>query len=435
MSSPHSNYKKAREYYIKHQSCSYHQLASTLFENFIHTSQNPENDIQNVLARNRLKKIKENRMRMHYIVTCIEFCGCQELPLRGHRDPGPFLPIASQYNEGVFRAALRLRLECSDKVTSDLFWNAPRNASYLSWKVQNDIISIMGSKIQKQIVSDASKNKFFSILADETSDLSQTEQLSISVRFVKKYTIHEEFLCFVPVSSITGENLMNVILLELRKLGLNLDHLRDQGYDGASNMSGKFSGVQARVKELYPLALYTHCCSHVLNLVISSASELRVISNALSTIGEVCTFLTRSAHQVQALREHIEEETPNANHQRLKLLCPTRWVERHDSTIIFLELFPAIAKTLEDHQDDVSQVSAKATTILNSIAKINFLVACCAIEKFSGLLLPLSKLLQKKELDIFLTNEVVESLQEALSNDREQSVASFKEVYRKVENL
>ena len=215
VSSPHSNYKKAREYYIKHQSCSYHQLASTLFENFIHTSQNPENDIQNVLARNRLKKIKENRKRMHHIITWIEFCGRQELPLRGHRDSGPFLHIASEYNEDVFRAALRLRLKCSDKVTLDLFWNAPRNASYLSWKVQNDIISIMGSKIQKQIVSDVSKNKFFSILADETSDLSQTEQFSTSVRFVKKYTIHEEFLCFVPVSS-TSRNLTNVILLELR---------------------------------------------------------------------------------------------------------------------------------------------------------------------------------------------------------------------------
>ena len=26
-------------------------------------------------------------------------------------------------------------------------------------------------------------------------------------------------------------------------------------------MSGKYRGVQARVKELYPLAMYTHCCT------------------------------------------------------------------------------------------------------------------------------------------------------------------------------
>jgi len=37
--------------------------------------------------------------------------------------------------------------------------------------------------------------------------------------------------------------------------------MRGQGYDGTSNMNGKYRGVQARVKELYPLAMYTHCCN------------------------------------------------------------------------------------------------------------------------------------------------------------------------------
>ena len=104
-------------------------------------------------------------------------------------------------------------------------------------------------------------------------------------------------------------------------------------------MRGKISGVQAKVKELYPLAMCTHCFSHVLNLVISSTSELRVISIALSTIGEVRTFLSHSVHQVQAFQGNIKKEIPNASHQRSKLLCPTRWVERHDAIIIFLELF------------------------------------------------------------------------------------------------
>ena len=81
--------------------------------------------------------------------------------------------------------------------------------------------------------------------------------------------MHEEFLCFVPVPSTTGKDLASTILTQLSQLGLNLEHMRGQGYDGASNMSGKYRCVQARVKELYPLAMYTHCCNHVYKLVIT----------------------------------------------------------------------------------------------------------------------------------------------------------------------
>jgi hypothetical protein len=42
-----------------------------------------------------------------------------------------------------------------------------------------------------------------------------------------------------------------------------------QCYDGASNMSGQYNGVQAKLKELCTRApLYVHCWTHILNLVI-----------------------------------------------------------------------------------------------------------------------------------------------------------------------
>jgi len=77
--------------------------------------------------------------------------------------------------------------------------------------------------------------------------------------------VHKEFLCFVPVSSTTGNDLASTILTQLSQLGLNLEHMGGQGYDGASHMSEKYRGVHATIKELYPLAMYTHCCNHVLH--------------------------------------------------------------------------------------------------------------------------------------------------------------------------
>ena len=54
----------------------------------------------------------------------------------------------------------------------------------------------------------------------------------------------------------------------LVKVGLDPLMLRRQGYDKASNMSGHIRGVAVQILDKNPLALYTHCSNHVLNLVI-----------------------------------------------------------------------------------------------------------------------------------------------------------------------
>ncbi|XP_025406423.1 uncharacterized protein LOC112680531 isoform X2 [Sipha flava] len=48
-------------------------------------------------------------------------------------------------------------------------------------------------------------------------------------------------------------------------------HFIWQGYDGGANMSGKYRGVQARILNLQPKAIYTHCASHRLNLTLIKA--------------------------------------------------------------------------------------------------------------------------------------------------------------------
>jgi len=133
--------------------------------------------------------------------------------------------------------------------------------------------------------------------------------------------VHEEFLCFVPVSSTTGKDLASTILIQLSQLGLNLEHMRGQVYDDASNMCGKYRGVQARVKELYPLAMamYTHCCNHVLNLVISTSSQLPVIRNAMATISDICVFLSRSVQRVSIFQDNVERDVSGSASSRQKL--------------------------------------------------------------------------------------------------------------------
>lgn len=49
---------------------------------------------------------------------------------------------------------------------------------------QNKLINFCGRTIQEILFEDVSKSEAYSILADETADMSGKEQLSIGVRFV-----------------------------------------------------------------------------------------------------------------------------------------------------------------------------------------------------------------------------------------------------------
>ena len=84
----------------------------------------------------------------------------------------------------------------------------------------------------------------------------------------KEASIHEYFLTFVEASTLDAKSLTQYIVNTLTKHQLDLTCIVSQGYDGASVMSGHCSGVQTRLKEFAPHAVYIHCHAHILNLVL-----------------------------------------------------------------------------------------------------------------------------------------------------------------------
>jgi len=103
------------------RNCHYHKLCAAMFDNFVQTDADRSRYVRNALNSSRQKAVEENQNRLSHIIRTIEFCGRQETPLRGHRDAGAFSLNETDCNDGVFKAALRLRVEAADKQTSDLF--------------------------------------------------------------------------------------------------------------------------------------------------------------------------------------------------------------------------------------------------------------------------------------------------------------------------
>ena len=121
------------------------------------------------------------------------------------------------------------------------------------------------------------KAGFFSMIADEATDVANDEQLSICVRFVHNGSPCEKFLAFHECQSgVTGEALADdIILSALVEWQLQPQLLCGQAYDGAGAMAGKSKGVASRILSEYPKALYTHYAAHRLNLCVMKCCSIR----------------------------------------------------------------------------------------------------------------------------------------------------------------
>lgn len=248
--------------------------------------------------------------------------------------------------------------------------------------MQNEIIEACNEILLQKVVRKVNDARCFAILADESTDNSVTEQLSMSARYVdlESMTINENFLQFVPVEDVTGKGIANSIQETLRRIGLDLRYLRGQSYDGAAAMSGEFNGVQAHIRNEHPTPLYVHCAAHSLNLTVSHACEIACIRNCIGTLEKVYLFFNTPKRQA-VLRRAIETSTPETNRPRLKRHCETRWIERQDAVAAFIELQEAVFLALEEIKDwrDRS-TSSEACQLLLAIKQAEFYISLLCLK-------------------------------------------------------
>ena len=114
------------------------------------------------------------------------------------------------------------RIEAGDAILKEHMEKASGNAKYTSPKIQNESINLCEETVRGETVALANNSVGFSILADETADISGTEQLAIGVRFFdeKNPLIREEFLGFTPLKKMDAETIAETIIDQCNKYGL-----------------------------------------------------------------------------------------------------------------------------------------------------------------------------------------------------------------------
>lgn len=201
-------------------------------------------------------------------------------------------------------------------------------------------------------------------------------------------------------------------------------------------------GVQALILDEQPLAFYTHCFSHSLNLCLSKACEVSSIKNMNGIIGTIATFFSYSAKRMDKLKHFIDtgnsnKSDHNTKKTKLKKLCETRWIDRHDSLITFKELYIYIISTLEhlEKYDTNPETSTKASLYVSAITKSDFLVSLEVAVTCFSYTIQLSQVLQSKQQDLSKALNDVMIVREALEAIREDADKSFKEIMKNVTTI
>ena len=106
------------------------------------------------------------------LLSCIRYLGRQGLPLRGHHED-------TENFEGNLYQLLLLQAQDSPQMKTWL-----RRKEYISPEIVNELIMIMGQTVLRQILAEIKSTLWYSLIADEASDISHNEQTNIAIRWV-----------------------------------------------------------------------------------------------------------------------------------------------------------------------------------------------------------------------------------------------------------
>lgn len=438
---PYTNWKKALENFTKHSLLEYHKTALLKSEMRSEIENQATLSIESQLSKQNFDFLNESRKHMQAIIETVILCGRQGLALRGSNDTGRIVPENPIHNDGNFRALLRYRAS-SDTVLKNHLENSPKNAMYISNRIQNELIDICHNLIKKQLIDRINNSKAFTIMADELADISGIEQISVCIRYINEtngtFKICEDFLSFVPTTQFTGEGIANAILDFLESSGIDCTYFFGQCYDGARAMNGEYHGAQAYIQKKYNLALYSHCAAHSFNLVVSYSCQVVQIRNCLGTIQSVYNFFN-SPKRLLALQDAIarNDKLHEERKKKLKQSCTTRWVEQHESVAIYFHLQPAVIDALEVISSTWtdSKTSSGAFQLLTAIKTLDFQVSLQVLHSVHSLALSLSRMLQTENQDLIEAINLADATKDELINRRKNVEDNFSTIFKIVRKI
>lgn len=356
------------------------------------------------------------KMLLQRVVVVIKALASRGLPFRGSKE------VFGSNSNGNYMMMLEVLAEFDPFLADHIrkYGNPGKGKiSYLSSTICDEFIELLGKQVLTYILGEAKSSQYFSVVVDSTPDISHVDQLSFVIRYVKQSGEPvERFLKFLPNVGHKALDMFTAVIETLQLFGLDLLKCRGQSYDNASNMSGMYSGLKARILEVSPLASYVPCAAHSLNLVGTHAVDSCIEAVLFFTLlQELYNFFSSSTHRWAVLNQYKNTRLTT------KSLSTTRWSARHDALRALQEEWPAIIRALEALESDPDEKSGTRAEARGLISRLKRFETALMAQLWGTILFRLHKVnkyVQNEDIDVTAVVEVFKSLIKFFEELREQ---------------
>lgn len=394
-----SNWKKGEETISGHESSKDHGQCMLDWKNFLHKDSHVDKGISDTMEL----EVNYWREVLKQVVSAIRYLAERGLPFRGSDE------TFGSPNNGNYLGALELISEYDPflKRYIDSHANKGRGtASYLSKTICEEFIELMANKMVAHINDEMKKAKYWGLVVDSTPDISHVDQLSVIFRYYLHGHIYERFFCFIQIGSHQGESLSKKILQLIEQYDIAISDCPAQTYDNASNMSGKYKGLQAWIKQQNDLAIYVPCVGHSLNLVGENSVGARThASRFVSLLQGLYAFFSASTKRCIVLIENTKS--------KLTSLSETRWTCKADATNALVDNFDGVYQALlRMNQDETQKTEARkeAKRLMEEMKILENAFMAIFWYQILNRFNAVSKFLQKAEVDLNSANAMLLSL-------------------------
>ncbi|QHN82620.1 Zinc finger MYM-type protein [Arachis hypogaea] len=277
--------------------------------------------------------------------------------------------------------------------------------------------------------------------SNRARDESKKEQMAIVLRFVTlDGFVKERFFDLVHVTDTCATTLKKELISVLSHYNLQVENIRGQGYDGASNMRGEWNGLQALFLKDSPQAYYVHCFAHRLQLALVAASrEVLQIHEFFTQLNSIVTIVSASSKRHDQLQEAQAIENANLVAQNeletgkganqistLQRAGDTRWSSHFNSICSLVKMFTATNIVLNIIEDGTTYAQrGEAYGVSKILLSFEFVFTLHLMKEIMGITNVLCQALQQQSQDILNAMHIVSTSKLLLQQLRDGGWCNF----------
>ena len=250
-------------------------------------------------------------------------------------------------------------------------------------------------------------------MIDESTDVAVMKQLVLVIRYLTDTGASTSFVHIGDIIDGTAATIHTSIVKHLDDRGIPLHSLRAFGSDGAAVMTGKKSGVGARLKANCPHLIQVHCVNHRLALAAAhAANEIPYLQKFKTNILSLYHFYHNSPVRTSGL--HAIQEVLSDPVIKCKEAKDVRWLSHEHAVKAILRTLPSLITSLDREASERSEPTARG--LLKFICTYEFVACVSLLSDVLPHLNRLSALFQTRDINLTMlqtsitaTTEVIKS--------------------------